>query len=391
MSKKTSELAKNLIWGSLVADAAAMGLHWIYDQEHIQKIAPSEPEFREPEEANYKGVPGFFAHENRSAGEQSQYGEQVLVMLRSLVSTDGQFDVNHYSQGFRNHFGYGGSYVGYIDRATRETLNNFIRAEDEAHALAQSIPYSGEPSVTNFLTGKAMAISNLYGHDIVRKKFEEAVRIKYNDDSIVKYALQILEKIQSMETLRGAHDEQFPATAKLPPLIAITMAKEGSSASALTDSAEMAIKVTNTHENALTYGRTCVGLMEAAMQGKQREAIVDAGIQTGTTDISTAIESALARGSDTTVEVTKHFGMACDLKFGVPSIVHNIATADSFEDAIRQNIYAGGDTCGRSIILGAVLGALYGIGGKQGIPEQWVNALTAKSEVENLLTKALGN
>jgi len=40
MSKNTQTRAKNMIWGALVADAAAMGLHWIYDQPHIRKIEP---------------------------------------------------------------------------------------------------------------------------------------------------------------------------------------------------------------------------------------------------------------------------------------------------------------------------------------------------------------
>jgi len=206
MSENTKTRAKNLIWGALVADAAAMGLHWIYDQDHIQKIAPSNPEFRKPNVANYEGVPAFFAHGSRAAGEQSQYGEQALVMLRSLTATSGQFDIEHYSQSFRNHFGYGGNYVGYIDHATRETLNNFIRAEDEAKARAKTVPFTGEESITSFLTGKALAITNQYSPDSVNRKFEEAVRIKHNDDSIVEYGLKILEQIQSMDTTRFGSD-----------------------------------------------------------------------------------------------------------------------------------------------------------------------------------------
>ena len=373
-----------------MADAAAMGLHWIYDQPHIKKIAPSNPEFCEPLAANYENVAGFYAHESRSSGEQSQYGEQALVMLRSMAATNAQFDAQHYSQSFRSHFGYGGPYVGYIDRATRETLNNFIRAEDEAQVLAQSVPFSGEPSVTAFVTSKALATTTQYNHDSVKQKFEEAVRLKYNDDSIIEYALQVLDKIQSMEILRGAADEQFPATAKLPALIAISKASGQSNSSALSTAVDSAIKTTNLHENALTYGRTCASLMEAAVEGQEREAIIKTALESSNATISGAIDSALARKNDSTLDVTKHFGMACDLKHGVPSIVHNISTASSFTDAIRKNIYAGGDTCGRSIVLGAVMGGLYGIGGDKGIPESWIDKLSAKREVESLLQKTLG-
>lgn len=391
MSDTIQTRAKNLIWGALVADAAAMGLHWIYDQDHIRQKAPSAPEFRKPIAANYEGVPAFFAHGNRQVGEQSQYGEQALVMLRSLAATSGQFDVNHYSHSFRNHFGYGGAYVGYIDHATRETLNNFTRAEDEAQARAKTVPFSGDKSITTFLTGKALAITNQYSHDTVGRKFEEAVRIKHNDDSIVEYGLNILKQIQSMDTLRGAVDEQFPATAKLPALIAITKANGSTDDVSFASMIETAIKVTNTHEHALTYGHTCARLMEAAVGAESLDGIVQAGLQASNPEVTTAIESALAMKNATTVQVTKQFGMACDLKYGVPSIVHNIATSSSFEEAIQNNIYAGGDSCGRSIILGAVLGGLYGVGGKQGIPETWIDQLNAKTEVEALLVEVFGN
>ena len=69
--------------------------------------------------------------------------------------------------------------------------------------------------------------------------------------------------------------------------------------------------------------------------------------------------------------------------------MHNIATCSSFADAIRKNIYAGGDSCGRAIVLGAVLGGLYGLGGEQGINESWISQLSAKSEAEALLADVI--
>ena len=41
--------AKNAILGALVADAAALGLHWIYDQDRVREVAGNTPEFREPD------------------------------------------------------------------------------------------------------------------------------------------------------------------------------------------------------------------------------------------------------------------------------------------------------------------------------------------------------
>ena len=36
-----------MLWGALVADAAAMGLHWLYDQDRIAEAAGDAPELLE--------------------------------------------------------------------------------------------------------------------------------------------------------------------------------------------------------------------------------------------------------------------------------------------------------------------------------------------------------
>jgi hypothetical protein len=86
MKTDTEARARNMVLGALVADAAAMGTHWIYDRDHIRKIASETPEFVTPDAAHYDGVPAFFAHSNRQTGDQSQYGEQLIVMLKALAT-----------------------------------------------------------------------------------------------------------------------------------------------------------------------------------------------------------------------------------------------------------------------------------------------------------------
>ena len=102
--------ARNAILGAAVADAAALGMHWIYSQRRIQ--APDAPEFREPAESDYADGVGYFAHAGKGAGDLSQYGEQMLVMLRSLANTGGRYQRVDYTEAFRRHFGYGGEFVG---------------------------------------------------------------------------------------------------------------------------------------------------------------------------------------------------------------------------------------------------------------------------------------
>ena len=85
------ERAFYAVVGALVGDAASMGLHWLYDQERILQVAGFEPEFRSPNESDYQDK-GYFAHQGKSAGDQSQYGAQLLAMVDSLV------DNQHYDE-----------------------------------------------------------------------------------------------------------------------------------------------------------------------------------------------------------------------------------------------------------------------------------------------------
>lgn len=150
-----------------------------------------------------------------------------------------------------------------------------------------------------------------------------------------------------------------------------------------------AVRVTSNHERAVAYGQVCARMMELAIEGKSLDKVIAAGHRAGNQEIVTAIKSALSMADEDVSKVTAHFGLACDLRHGVPSVIHNITTAPSFREAIRRNIYAGGDTCGRSILLGAVLGAAYGIDGEQGIPEAWIDKLSFKDELISTLSRAL--
>lgn len=122
MDKTTSRL--NAVLGALTADAAALGLHWLYDTDRLAQVAGDQVVFRQPRIKDYEGFTGYFAHGRRKAGDISHYGESLMVMLQSLAENNGEFAINHYQRIFKLHFGPGGPFVGYIDNATRITLQN---------------------------------------------------------------------------------------------------------------------------------------------------------------------------------------------------------------------------------------------------------------------------
>lgn len=132
--------------GAYVADAAALGFHWLYDPERIAALSGDSPAFRQPDAANFDGFKGVFVHPSKSAGNLSQYGAQLQVAVQSMLATGGIFDVTDFQDRFAATFGPGGSWVGYIDKATKATLANI--------AADQRDPSGGDddqvPSVARF-------------------------------------------------------------------------------------------------------------------------------------------------------------------------------------------------------------------------------------------------
>jgi len=357
--------------GAAVADAASLGFHWLYDQSRILELEPSAPEFRQPNKADYADTAGYFAHANKKPGEFSQYGEQHFTMLRALNSNNGHYDKTKYQSSFIECFGYGGSYTGYIDHPTRDTLNNIIIAENEALMRASSIPFEGTNELQRKLLTKILGNAKQFSGVVLKQKIEEAVRLTDDNDYLVEHALKMLDEWNSVNGYHGSDDTQLPALSKLPALVAVYAQQEN-----LHSFVESAVRVTNNNDKAVAFGVATANMIEAATITGVPELSIDAAKQDVSGVTQHLIDQALASLDKSTPEVTSDWGMACQLNIGFPSAIHNIAKATSFKEAVRQNIYAGGDSCGRSILIGAVMGACFGIGTKNGIPSQWVDKLS---------------
>jgi len=55
---------------------------------------------------------------------------------------------------------------------------------------------------------------------------------------------------------------------------------------------------------------------------------------------------------------------------------------DDYAEAMRQNVYAGGDSCARGMVAGMILGAYNGV---DAIPGQWREALNTKQHIASYL------
>ncbi len=116
---------RSAILASLAADSLSLGAHWEYDQDRIARLVGRVTDLLPPTLNDY--------HSGKGAGDQSHYGDQTLLLLRS-VAGKGAFDLGDFAARWRGMMV--GGYTGYMDKASREALVNFAagRAPDQTGA-----------------------------------------------------------------------------------------------------------------------------------------------------------------------------------------------------------------------------------------------------------------
>lgn len=361
------ERARNAVLGALVADAASLGLHWIYDPARIAEVAGDAPEFVEPDVAHYKGVTGYFAHKGKQAGDSTHYGEQLMVCLRSLAACGGELDTTDYERRFFDTFGPGGSWVGYIDYATRVTLRNIDQAVCLSITAAREFDLDAYEAERPLMESKVMAAIQKWRGDQLLRAMDKAVEVTHpGNEEMRRIGREMARMVETArEGFHGADDVQLPAVSKLPPVVA-----RYAGAPAFDKVVESAVRVTNDNDDALGWALPIAHMLEAAVQGSgPREAALAAAA------VDPRMQDAFVFDGD----AAEQYGLACTLAQAAPLILTMVRDADGFEHAIRANIRAGGESAGRAIVLGAVLGAAFGV------PEEWVERTRAASEAAELL------
>ncbi len=371
---KNNHGVKAAILGTLVADASGMGVHWIYSQGKIKQIvqnAGDTAEFLEPDPENYQGVPAFFAHPHRHAGDGSNYSEYIYVLLQAV--SEAGFDRATYIRVFQEYFGPGGEYVGYADGPMRETVYNITRLGKE---IQQRVLDAETTLPPERLSSAAHYISRYY-FEFDREGLKEQVRtpLKLQQWSTqeLSEADRLIDAVSGELSGLGPDDDQMPALSRSAVLAHFYEGDE------LDRMVEQAVRITNNNDAAVVYSQFLAHVMrDLYVQG--------AGENPAATLYELAVKRLPLLGEKAQQLVrqaldwegldirgaTKTFGAACHVDMSVPLVLHILVNTATFREANRMNILASGDNCGRAIMLGPLAGGMYGIGGDRGIPEEWI-------------------
>ncbi len=123
---------KNIPITSLVADALSLGSHWIYSQREIADKFGSITGYSDP---------ATFYHPGKQAGDFTHYGDQTMVLLRSLA-LHSRFDLAAFANEWRT-FWEDTETQSYRDGATKATLANLRNGLPPEQAASPSNDIAG--------------------------------------------------------------------------------------------------------------------------------------------------------------------------------------------------------------------------------------------------------
>lgn len=288
----SADHAKNAILGSLAADAAAAGLHWVYDPEEVRRRGGDAPEFHPTAESEY--------HSDRAVGEPTFYGALSLVALESLVerrALDEEDYIERVLARFAPH-----AWNGYRDKALKAIVRDGRASRD-----AQAGAFACLPAVVAFAA-------------------EEPAF-----DSIVTRAI------------RTTHDSDDAALCGLVAADAIRAAVHG-------------VGARGSIEAAAARGGAAGEIVRGVLDAEERDHTAFAG----------------------------EVGRNCPVVHSLPVALHAALVSSGWLDGVRRSILAGGDSCGRLLVAGAILGAA------DGVPEEALARLADPERIEALVERLLG-
>jgi ADP-ribosylglycohydrolase len=297
------EKPKAMVLASFAADALALGAHWIYNTRVIDKKFGRVDHFIKPERPTY--------HSTKDRGEFTHYGDQSLVLLESVAGSEG-FDLTDFSERWQRLFD---NYDGYVDGATKGTLENLAAGKSPAEAGSDS----------DDLAGAARIAPLVY---VYRNDLQELMAGARAQTAFTHQNSAVIKSAAFFATIA------YEVLAGTAPLAAIDQAQKNAF-----------------HSDPF---KEWIQMGLESVEQDSRQAILD-------------------------------LGQMCEIPAAFPGVIHLIAKYENdLKAALVENVMAGGDSAGRGLLAGMVLGAHLGM---EAIPPEWLSDMKAYPQIVDILAK----
>jgi len=178
----------------------------------------------------------------------------------------------------------------------------------------------------------------------------------------------------------GSSSQDLSVVGRMAPLALLDCDEEKS----FEDMAVLHSKMTHDSQGVLDVTRFFSQLLYRVLQGETPHNCVQEMLETCENEkLKVWIKVALASVDYETLEVISTCGQSCNVEGGCPGALHLILKYENdYAEAMRQNVYAGGDSAARGMVAGMILGAYNGL---DKIPQAWRDSLSSKDRISEYL------
>ena len=268
-----------MILGSFIADALSLGVHWVYNTNVIDKKFGRVDGYLDPLTSHHKG---------KKAGEQTHYGDQMMVLMEFLEKDSG-FDLERFARSWSQFFD---TYTGYFDHATKDTLQHLSEGKGVQECGSASDELAGASRVA--------PLFQWYAHDnehLVRAARQQTAFTHNHGDVVdaaeffVRTAARVLGGTLPLRAMREVVAEHFKESA------IAALVEDG------LDSCEM-----DTRQVIADFGQMCS--VEAALPGTVHLiARYEKDFETALVENTMAGGDSAARGMPAAMILGAHHGM----------------------------------------------------------------------------------
>ena len=184
-------------------------------------------------------------------------------------------------------------------------------------------------------------------------------------------------------TAVGSGSDDLAGAARIAPLVYCYRNDEGK----LIESVQSQTAFTHNNQQVIDSAEIFARVAGKVMHGTAPVAAIKQVVDDGFSREPYAkwVDDGLKSADKDTRQVMLEFGQMCEIEAAFPCVVHLIARyEENLSQALIQNAMAGGDSAGRGLVVGMILGAHLGLGA---IPERWLTELKAYDRIVELMDK----
>lgn len=342
-----SDRLRGCLWGMFVGDALAMPVHWYYDVAALRRDFGEVRDHQAPSAHHPNSIMGKAStgQAGRGSQEGDVVGEVILKGKKELWSRPN----THYHHGLE---------------AGDNTLNLLC-----ARILIRNLTAAGGHDPQAFLRDY---VDFMTAPDSHRDTYAES----YHRDFFANFA-------RGVPPERCAGDEGHDTASigglvSLPPLVAALRSDRDQARAALLAQLRLTHRSALLERHALELGELLLHLLDDPAPSLRSLAVESAG------RLGSPIGDLVARAEDGRLSDLEVIGRvlspACYIDQSYPAVLYLAARhAGDLETALIANTNAGGDSCHRGAVLGAIMGAALGL---DAIPARWIDGLRDREQLQ---------